>query len=77
MTFQVIDSSRDNLLLGTDWCTKTNVKIDFVTRELKLTYNGKKTTVPISIEGVRREVIAQDFNESSDEEIDKMLDEEL
>jgi hypothetical protein len=45
MKFQVIDSSENTLLLGTDFFEKTQAQWDFVNKTLRLTYNNEQTIV--------------------------------
>ena len=75
VTLQIIDSSNETLLLGTDWCLMTNAKVDFEYKELKINYKGKRAIAEISMEGIRKDIIPQDYEEL-DDEIDEMLEEE-
>ena len=48
ITLQVIESSEDTLLLGTDWFHKTNANLNFGTNTIKLQYEDKVVTIPIT-----------------------------
>ena len=45
MKLQVIDSTEDNLLLGTDWFDKTKAQWNFATKVLTIRYNNKEVQV--------------------------------
>jgi hypothetical protein len=45
MNLQVIDSSKDTLLLRTDWFEKTQAQWNFGDRTLKLVYRGNETII--------------------------------
>jgi len=51
-----------------------NAKVDFGAQELKILYNEQKARIPVSVEGVKRQIITQDFEELN-EEIDEMVEE--
>src|SRR6266498_519834 len=51
------------------------VKVDFEYKELKINYKEKRAVAEISIEGIQKNVISQDYEEL-DVKIDKMLEEE-
>ena len=53
----------------------TNLKVDFEYKELKINYKEKRAVAEISIEGIQKNVISQDYEEL-DVKIDKMLEEE-
>src|SRR3989337_1001910 len=75
ITLEVIESVNDTLLLGNDWSLDVNARIDFEYRELTIRYGGKRAAVEISVEGIRKKLIPQDYEEL-DDEIDEMLDNE-
>jgi hypothetical protein len=45
---QVIESTEETLLLGTDWFTKTNAELSFGSNTVRLRYLNKSITVPIT-----------------------------
>ena len=73
ITLQIIESTNDTLLLGTDWCRMTKANIDFESEEMQIKYRGRVTNVTISFESLKIS-IPKDYE--YDDEIDEMLEEE-
>ena len=51
----VMDAPQYQALVGNDWLAKANAKIDWVSQEVKLSYNGNEIQVPATYEQVVRQ----------------------
>src|ERR1043165_5419156 len=63
---QILESPDDDLLLGVDWFSNVNAKIDFETKTLKIKYRNRKAEVPILIKK-ENEYYSSDSKTSSEE----------
>jgi hypothetical protein len=72
ITLQVIESPNETLLLGTDWFSKTNAKLDFGNQQVILHYDNKTITVPVT-QYANEEPKCIAFNDNNNEII-KALD---
>src|SRR5688572_20674369 len=76
MKLLVIDSSDDNLLLGTDWFEKTRAQWNFGNRTLRLTYGDNETIVKTT-HIHNSPVFVESDEEQDEEEIQDELEKEL
>ena len=72
ITFHVIDSKDETLLLSTDWFRRTRAVLDFDNQTVQLTFLAKRITAPIAIfVGEKSNFIG--FEKDFDENLRKFL----
>ena len=77
MKVQVIDSTKRDLILGTEILAEVKGKINFEKNELKIEYNGKEIRTPIFYNRKKLEVqeyqdFEDEFEEFEEEELEMM-----
>src|SRR5438445_3322435 len=67
MKVQVIDSTKRDLILGTEILAEVKGKINFEKNELKIEYNGKEIRTPIFYNRKKTKIQEEEYKENEEE----------